>query len=113
MIVQGISRDGKANISFTVSKTELKHTLEIVNKLGEELGVTDIIADESIAKVSAVGIGMRSHYGVAAEMFQALADANINIQMISTSEIKLSVVVDENDVKRAVKAVHDKFLSAG
>ncbi|MFC1714158.1 aspartate kinase [Candidatus Poribacteria bacterium] len=112
MIVQGISRDGKANISFTVSKTELKRTLEIVNKLGEELGVTDIIADERIAKVSAVGIGMRSHYGVAAEMFQALADENINIQMISTSEIKLSVVVDEKDVKRAVEAVHNKFLSS-
>ena len=111
MIVQGVSRDGKANISFTVSDTELKHTLEIIKGLSEELGTTDIVADENIAKVSAVGIGMRSHYGVAAQMFQALADENINIQMISTSEIKLSCVVDAKDVKAAVKAVHDKFLS--
>ncbi len=111
MIVQGVSKDGKANISFTVSDTELKHTLEIIQGLSEELGITDVVADENIAKVSAVGIGMRSHYGVAAEMFQALADENINIQMISTSEIKLSCVVDAKDVKAAVKAVHDKFLS--
>ncbi len=110
MIVQGVSRDGKANISFTVSETELRHTLEIIQGLSDELGISDVVGDENIAKVSAVGIGMRSHYGVAAEMFQALAEANINIQMISTSEIRLSVVVDKKDVKRAVKAVHDKFL---
>ena len=110
MIVQGVSRDGKANISFTVSKTGLKHAVGIVESLGEELGITDIIADENIAKVSVVGTGMRSHYGVAAEMFQALAEENINIQMISTSEIRLSVVVDEKDVKRAIEVVHDKFL---
>lgn len=108
MIVQ-VSRDGRADISFTVPKTELKETLEAVNEVGKELDVIDITTDESIAKVSVVGIGMRSHSGVAAEMFQALAEKNINIQMISTSEIKLSVVVDEKDAELAVKAVHDKF----
>jgi len=108
MIVQ-VSREGTADISFTVSKTELKETLEVVNEVGKELGVVDITTDESVAKVSVVGIGMRSNYGVAARMFQALAEKNINIQMISTSEIKLSVVVDEKDAELAVEAVHDKF----
>jgi aspartate kinase len=109
MIVQGISRDGRANISFTVSKTDLKDALEKVEQVGKELGITDIVFDERIAKVSVVGIGMKSHHGVAAKMFEALAEENINIQMISTSEIRISCVIDEESAEQAVKAIHDKF----
>lgn len=112
MIVQGIGRDGKANISFTIAKTDLEKTLQIVQQIGAELGVADIIADEKIAKVSVVGIGMKSHHSVAAKMFAALAEKNINVQMISTSEIKLSCVIDENDAEIAVRAVHNKFIGS-
>ena len=110
MIVQGVGKDGKAAISFTVSKTDLRGALEIVQRVGKEIGATDVTSDENIAKVSVVGIGMKSHSGVAAEMFEALAGENINIQMISTSEIKLSCVIEEKDTERAVKAIHSKFM---
>ena len=109
MIVQGIGKDEKATISFTVSKTDLQEALKIVKEVGKELGSAEIMADEKIAKVSIVGVGMRSHSGVAARMFQSLARENINIQMISTSEIKLSCIIDEEDTERAVKAIHDEF----
>ena len=109
MIVQSIGKDDKATISFTVSKTDLRQALEIVKEVGKELGSSEVLADEKVAKVSIVGVGMRSHSGVAARMFQSLARENINIQMISTSEIKLSCIIDENDVERAVQAIHDEF----
>lgn len=109
MIVQSVSRDGKATISFTVSKTDLEHALELTKSAAEELGASEVNADKDVAKVSIVGIGMRSHPGVAARMFHALAKQNINIQMISTSEIKLSCVINESDTERAVKAIHDEF----
>jgi aspartate kinase len=109
MIVQSIGKDGKATISFTVSKTDVREALNIAEKVCREIGCTEVLADERIAKVSIVGVGMRSHSGVAARMFQALANNDINIQMISTSEIKLSCVVDENDIERAIKAIHDEF----
>ena len=110
MIIQGISKDGKANISFTVAKTDLKDALKIVDQIGRELDIADVVADENMAKVSVVGIGMKSHHGVAARMFEALARENINIQMISTSEIKISCVIDEANTERAVKAIHREFL---
>lgn len=113
MIVQSIGKDGKATISFTVSKTDVREALNIAEKVCKEIGCTEVSADENIAKVSIVGVGMRSHSGVAARMFQALANNNINIQMISTSEIKLSCVVDENDIERAIKAIHDEFELSG
>ena len=109
MIVQGIGKNEKATISFTVPKTDLKEALNIVEEVVKELGNADILADEKIAKVSIIGVGMRSHSGVAARMFQALARENINIQMISTSEIKLSCVIDETDIDIAVKAIHNEF----
>jgi aspartate kinase len=112
MIVQGVGKDGKAAISFTVSETDLRDALEIVERVGKEIGATDVTSDENIAKVSVVGIGMKSHSGVAAEMFESLAREDINIQMISTSEIKISCVIDEKDTERAVKAIHSKFLSS-
>jgi aspartate kinase len=109
MIVQGIGKDEKATISFTVSKPDLQEALKIVEEAVKELGGADVLADEKIAKVSIVGVGMRSHSGIAARMFQSLARENINIQMISTSEIKLSCVIDESDIDLAVKAIHDEF----
>lgn len=109
MIVQSIGKDEKATISFTVSKTDLRNAINIVNEVGQELGAIEVLADEKIAKISIVGVGMRSHSGVASRMFQALANNDINIQMISTSEIKLSCIVDEDDTDRAVKAIHDEF----
>ncbi len=109
MIVQSIGKDDKATISFTVSKTDLKQALKIVEDVAKEFGGSEVLADEKVAKVSIVGVGMRSHSGVAARMFQSLAKENINIQMISTSEIKLSCIIDENDVERAVQAIHDEF----
>jgi len=109
MIVQSVGKDEKATISFTVSKTDLHEALKIVQKVGKELGATEVAADENVAKVSVVGVGMRSHSGVAARMFKALADEDINIQMISTSEIKLSCVIYEKDIESAVKAIHDEF----
>jgi aspartate kinase len=113
MIVQSISKDEKATISFTVPKADAHDALKIVEEIGKELGSTEVLADEKVAKVSIVGVGMRSHSGVAARMFQAMADNDINIQMISTSEIKLSCIVDENDIDRAVKAIHDEFGLSG
>ncbi|MGQ9610094.1 MAG: aspartate kinase [bacterium] len=109
MIVQSVGKDSEATISFTVSKTDLRDTLKIVQEIGKEIGAKDISADENIAKVSIVGVGMRSHPGVAAKMFGALAKENINIQMISTSEIKLSCVIEEKDTEKAVRIIHDEF----
>ena len=110
MIVQGIGKDGRATISFTLSRTDLRDAVEIVQRVGKEIGATDITTDENIAMVSVVGIGMKSHSGVAARMFGALAAENINIQMISTSEIKISCVIEEKDTEQAVRAIHSKFV---
>jgi aspartate kinase len=110
MIVQNTSEAGVTDISFTLNKDELAKAKEVlmesVGKLSEDTRVT---SEEGVAKVSAVGIGMRSHSGVAADMFTALAAAKINIKMISTSEIKTAVIVAEADVEAAARAVHDGF----
>ncbi len=111
MIIQGVGKDGKATISFTVPKTDLRDALEITQRIAAEIGDTEVAADENIAKVSVVGVGMKSHSGVAAQMFGALAEENINIQMISTSEIKISCLIEKKDAERAVKAIHTKFLA--
>jgi aspartate kinase len=109
MIIQNIGDQGKSDISFTVSRSDLKKALLRVRKVASVLSAGGVIADEKIAKVSIIGVGMRSHSGIAAGMFKALADEKVNIQMISTSEIKISVVVDVKDVAKAVKALHRKF----
>jgi aspartate kinase len=110
MIIQNTGRDGKARISFTLHKNDLKRArgaLEVAARsISDEVEVT---ATDGIAKVSAVGIGMRSHSGVAAAMFEALGHAGINIDMISTSEIKIAVIVDEKDQENAVRTVHAAF----
>lgn len=110
VIVQNVGRDNKANISFTVSGTDLKEALAIVQSVGKNIGVDEITADNEIAKVSLVGVGMKSHSGVAARMFEALAEKKINIQMITTSEIKISCVIAKKDTEEAVRAIHSKFL---
>ncbi len=109
MIVQNVSASGVTDISFTVNRDELPKARVAVGPLVSALGAAGFSAMEGIAKISVVGIGMRSHGGVAAGMFQALAAAGLNIRMISTSEIKISVIVDEENAERGVAAVHEKF----
>jgi len=109
MIIQNVAADGLNDISFTVSKEDLKQTLKIAKELKEKLKGEDVIYDESIAKVSVVGVGMKSHSGIAAKMFRALAKNNINIESISTSEIKISCLIKEEDCDKAVVAIHTEF----
>ncbi len=109
MIVQNISKDGKANISFTVPQNELKVTLDAVKQASELLKPENVTYDEHVSKVSVVGLGMATVPGVADKMFHVLSEAGINIQAISTSEIKISVLVSQADAQRALQAVHNGF----
>jgi aspartate kinase len=109
MIVQNVSANGTTDISFTLPKTDLDVASPILDRLAADVGAASVDLDDSIAKVSLVGAGMKSHPGVAADMFEALAEAGINIEIISTSSIRVSCVVRAADVDRAVQAVHDKF----
>ncbi len=109
MIVQNIGRDGTTDFTFTVNRNEYRKTLEVVERVAKELGAREVSGDEKIVKVSLVGVGMRSHAGIASQMFGALAAENINIRMISTSEIKISVVIDEKYLELAVRTLHDAF----
>ena len=111
IILQSIGRTGSKDISFTVSKGNLEEAVKVVNSLKDVLHFQSVECSEDISKVSGVGAGMQSNPGVAAKMFEALMDANINIQMISTSEIKISVLIDSKDSTRAVAAIHDAFLA--
>ena len=110
IILQSVGRDGTKDITFTVTEDQSKEAVEAIESMRDVLTFKSVTADNSITKVSIVGAGMETHPGVASKMFEALADANINIQNISTSEIKISVLIDENDADRAVVAVHDKFI---
>jgi aspartate kinase len=109
MIIQNISHDGTTDISFTVPRADVERVREVIGKIRLDDQALDVTVAEHIAKVSAVGVGMRSHSGVASQMFQTLADEEINIQMISTSEIKISCVIDERYTELAVRALHDAF----
>lgn len=109
MIIQNVSRTGSTDLSFTVPAGDLNKTIKVANAISGNIKAGDITVDNDIAKVSIVGIGMRSHSGVAANMFEALADKKINIEMISTSEIKISCVVKKRLGEAAVRAIHDKF----
>jgi aspartate kinase len=113
MIVQTASHgaSGATDISFTTDQADLLKTRKVLDGIKAEVGFNEVIADEKIGKLSIVGVGMRSHTGVAAKMFEALAQAGVNIQMISTSEIKISVVIDLAKGEPAIKAVHEAFLS--
>ena len=108
-IIQNISRQGAADVSFTVAKDELATAMDTSRQIAQELGGGDVVADDKVSKVSVVGIGMRSHTGVAQRMFKALADAGVNIQMISTSEIKISCIIDRASADKALRVVHDAF----
>lgn len=113
MIIQTGRPDGKADLTFTVPRTDFRQALEIVEKVCYELGVEKIEGDERIAKVSIIGAGMRTHSGVATKMFETLAKHGINIMMISTSEIKISCVIDEKYTELAVRALHEAFNLEG
>ncbi|MCL4134736.1 UNVERIFIED_CONTAM: hypothetical protein GTU68_041210 [Idotea baltica] len=106
VIVQNVAQDNTASLTFTVHRNELAKAEEVLNKVAKDLGATTVESDAEIAKVALVGVGMRSHAGVAATMFEALAKDNINIQMISTSEIKITVVIDERYLELAVRGLH-------
>ena len=109
MIVQNVAENGTTDISFTLPKTDLAVAEPILEQLRVEIGASSIDLDDEVAKVSLVGAGMKSHPGVAADMFEALAEAGINIEIISTSSIRVSCVVRATEVERAVRAVHAKF----
>lgn len=109
MIVQNISNDGLTDFTFTVNKTEYDRALDILSQQAKVLGAREVFGDSSIGKLSLVGVGMRSHAGVASRMFNALAAEGINIQMISTSEIKISVVTDEKYLEIGTQALHKAF----
>jgi aspartate kinase len=110
MIVQNSSPDGlHTDISFTVPKTDFRRALELARAAAPEIGAADVVGDDRIAKVSIVGVGMRTHSGVAARMFEALARENVNIQMISTSEIKISCVIEAKYTELAVRVLHEVF----
>jgi aspartate kinase len=110
MIIQNVGHDGMTDFSFTINRNEFARTMNILeNQVQAHIGARGVIGGERIAKVSAVGVGMRSHVGIASKMFRALAEEGINIQMISTSEIKISVVVDEKYMELAVRVLHKVF----
>ncbi|NQZ99685.1 MAG: ACT domain-containing protein, partial [Myxococcales bacterium] len=113
MIVQNLSHDGTTDVTFTIPKDDYTRALELAAKAGEEVGVGEVSGDQDIAKVSIVGLGMKDHAAVATRMFQVLADEGINIQMISTSEIKISVVIEEKYTELAVRALHAAFVESG
>ena len=109
MIVQNTSADGTTDFTFTVHRNDFERTLEILEKIAPQMGASGVRSDRKIVKISIVGVGMRSHAGIASRMFKALADDGINIRMISTSEIKISVVVDEKYSELGVRILHAEF----
>ncbi|MCB1774365.1 MAG: aspartate kinase [Gammaproteobacteria bacterium] len=109
MIVQNIANDGTTDFTFTVNRTDHKKASRILEATASELGAREVVSDDRIVKISLVGVGMRSHAGIAAKMFETLSKEGINIQMISTSEIKISVVVDEKYLELGVRSLHEAF----
>ena len=109
MIVQNVSADATTDFTFTVHKNDYERALEVSRKVAEELGAKGVRSAADIVKLSLVGVGMRSHAGIASRMFRALAAEGINIRMISTSEIKISVVVEDKYLELAVRTLHRAF----
>ena len=109
MIIQNIGKSTDTDITFTVPKKDAANAAKCLKKIGDKGGFKSMVQDTDMAKVSVVGIGMRSHAGVAAEMFEAMGKSKINIEMISTSEIKISCVIKRHDAEKAVKILHDHF----
>ena len=110
MILQSVGRDNTKDISFTVDQSDAKDAIRVLKENQDRLTIQKFEDEENVAKLSIVGAGMQSNAGVAAKMFEALYDVNVNIRMISTSEIRITVLIDIDDVDRAMKAVHDKFI---
>jgi aspartate kinase len=109
VIVQNVAKDNSATITFTVHRAALKQAEALLKEIAVDLGAIEVDSDDRIAKISIVGVGMRSHAGVAAQMFEALANEGINIQLITTSEIKITVVIEERYLELAVRALHSGF----
>jgi aspartate kinase len=109
VIVQNVAHDKTTDFTFTVSRNDIDRAEEVLNKVAQEIGAREVNSDNKVAKVSVVGVGMRSHAGVASQMFAALAENGINIQMITTSEIKISVIIEEKFLELAVRALHSSF----
>ncbi len=109
MIIQNLSTEGLTDFTFTVSRNDYQKSVEILNEHLAEIGGTEVVGQDKVVKVSLVGVGMRSHAGVASKMFQVLAENHINIQMVSTSEIKVSVIIHEEHLEKAVKVLHTAF----
>ncbi|WP_367567900.1 aspartate kinase [Lacrimispora sp.] len=109
IIIQSIGREEKKDISFTVAKTDLEEALDLLEKNKESITAQAVTSEENVAKLSIIGAGMMSNPGVAAKMFEALSNANVNIKMIATSEIRITVLIHEEDVNRAMRSVHDAF----
>lgn len=109
MIVQNVAQDATTDFTFTVHRSEYDKAMEILEGIAKKLGAREVTGDDKIVKISIVGVGMRSHAGIASTMFKTLANEGINIRMISTSEIKISVVVDEKYLELGVRALHDAF----
>lgn len=109
VIVQNVSADGTTDLTFTVHKNDMNKAVAVLESVAKEIGAREVRSDDKVAKVSIVGVGMRSHAGVASRMFTALADERINIQMITTSEIKISVIIDERYLELAVRSLHTAF----
>ena len=109
MIEQNVSVTGLADISFTFPKADMAVAMRVTEAIATEMGAARVVPDADIARISLIGAGMKTHPGVAASMFSALSDAGVNIEMISTSTIRISVVVRADQVSAAVRAVHDRF----
>ena len=109
MIVQNVGSDGLADFTFTVSRKDFNKAIQVIEKNKKNMNYNDVSATKNIVKVSLIGVGMRSHAGIAGQMFSCLARKKINIRMISTSEIKISVVIDQKNLENAVKALHNEF----
>jgi len=110
MIVQNVSHKGFTDISFTVNKTDADVAEEIAKEVAQEIGAEEVERNDKIAKVSIVGLGMKTHAGTAAKMFEVLSREGINIYAISTSEIKISVLIDEKYAELAVRSLHEAFI---
>jgi len=109
MIIQNMGADGTTDLTFTVHRNDYVSALELLKKIAKDVSAREVTGDDKIAKISVIGVGMRSHAGIASTMFKTLATEGINIQMISTSEIKISVVVDDKYLELAVRALHRAF----
>ena len=109
MIVQNTSEDGMTDLTFTVTKADFYKSMKLLSDIAKEIGAEKVLGDENISKVSIIGVGMRTHAGVAQKMFTTLAKENINILMISTSEIKISCVIEEKYTELAVRVLHEAF----